>query len=170
VGTASILHFTFALWRRMRRPAKGFATAFASPETKSVSVYKFFSQNLQKVLDIFSDCPYNSFIDSGIVPHQNGESTMAYTSIQEQKIRDAAPIDKAVAEKLASEFGVTLRSVISKAINMQVEYIKEERTKAQPKVLKAQIVKDIEKALGINAHSLVNANAKDLATLLDAVS
>jgi hypothetical protein len=99
-----------------------------------------------------------------------GESTMAYTVAQEQKIRAAAPIDKAVAEKLAREFGVTLRSVISKAINMQVEYIKEERTKAQPKVLKSQMVKDIEKALGIQAHSLVNANAKDLATLLDAVS
>ena len=95
---------------------------------------------------------------------------MAYSSIQEQKIRDAAPIDKAVAEKLASEFGVTLRSVISKAINMKVEYIKEERAPAQAKVLKSQMVKDIEKALGIQAHSLVNANAKDLATLLDAVS
>ena len=95
---------------------------------------------------------------------------MAYSSIQEQKIRDAAPIDKAVAEKLASEFGVTLRSVISKAINMKVEYIKEVRAPAQAKVLKSQMVKDIEKALGIQAHSLVNAYAKDLATLLDAVS
>lgn len=95
---------------------------------------------------------------------------MAYTVAQETKIRNAAPIDKAVAEKLASEFGVTLRSVISKAINMQVEYVKETRTKGQPKVLKSAIVRDIEKALGIQANSLVNANARDLATLLDAVS
>ena len=57
---------------------------------------------------------------------------MAYTATQETKIRESAPINKAKAEKLASEFGVTLRSVISKAISMKVEYIKEARAATQP--------------------------------------
>ena len=95
---------------------------------------------------------------------------MAYTQAQEQKIRNAAPVDKAVAEKLASEFGVTVRSVISKTISMKVPYIKEVRKAASPKVRKVEVVRQIESALGVQINSLVNANAKDLATLLDAVS
>ncbi len=95
---------------------------------------------------------------------------MAYTSIQEKRIRESAPVNKAKAEKLASEFGVTVRSVISKAISMKVEYIKEVRAPAQAKVRKVEVVRQIETALGIEVNSLVNANAKDLATLLDAVS
>ena len=95
---------------------------------------------------------------------------MAYTSIQENRIRESAPINKAKAETLASEFGVTLRSVISKAISMKVEYIKESRPATKAVVRKVEVVRDIEKALGIQANSLVNATAKDLATLLAAVS
>tara|TARA_R110002012_G_scaffold299656_1_gene498860 strand:- start:179 stop:466 length:288 start_codon:yes stop_codon:yes gene_type:complete len=95
---------------------------------------------------------------------------MAYTSIQENRIRESAPINKAKAEKLASEFGVTLRSVISKAISMKVEYIKENRPAAKAVVRKVEVVRSIEKALGIQANSLVNATAQDLAILLKAVS
>ena len=53
---------------------------------------------------------------------------------------------------------------------MKVEYIKEVRAPAQAKVRKVEVVRQIETALGIEVNSLVNANAKDLATLLDAVS
>ena len=95
---------------------------------------------------------------------------MPYTLNQEQKIRNSAPVNKEIAEKLASEFGVTTRSVISKAISMKVEYHKEEKATAQAKVRKAEVVRQIESALGVECNSLVNANAKDLATLLDAVS
>jgi len=95
---------------------------------------------------------------------------MAYTATQETKIRKSAPINKAKAEQLASEFGVTLRSVISKAISMKVEYIKEARPASQPIVRKVEVVRQIESALKIQANSLVNATAKDLATLLAAVS
>ena len=95
---------------------------------------------------------------------------MPYTLNQEQKIRESAPVNKAKAEKLASDFGKTTRSVISKAISMKVEYHKEEKATAQAKVRKAEVVRQIESALGVECNSLVNANAKDLATLLDAVS
>ena len=89
---------------------------------------------------------------------------------QEQKIRESAPVDKAKAEKLASEFGVTVRSVISKTISMKVPYIKEQKVQAQARVRKAEVVRQIESALGVECNSLVNATAKDLATLLDAIS
>ena len=53
---------------------------------------------------------------------------------------------------------------------MKVEYIKENRPAAQPVVRKVEVVRSIEKALGIQANSLVNATARDLAALLKAVS
>ena len=109
-------------------------------------------------------------MDLGMNPSQNGEPSMPYTLNQEQKIRNSAPVNKAKAEKLASEFGVTVRSVISKTISMKVPYIKEEKVQAQARVRKAEVVRQIESALGVECNSLVNANAKDLATLLDAVS
>ena len=95
---------------------------------------------------------------------------MPYTLNQEQKIRNSAPVNKEIAEKLASEFGVTTRSVISKAISMKVPYIKEQQVQAQARVRKAEVVRQIESALGVECNSLVNATAKDLATLLDAIS
>ena len=95
---------------------------------------------------------------------------MPYTLAQETIIRESAPVDKQIAEKLASKFGVSTRSVISKTISLKVPYIKEERKASQPVVRKAEVVRQIQSALSIECPSLVNANAKDLATLLDAVS
>ena len=95
---------------------------------------------------------------------------MPYTLAQETIIRQSAPVDKSKAEKLASKFGVSTRSVISKTISLKVPYIKEERKASQPVVRKATVVRQIESALSIECPSLVNATAKDLATLLDAVS
>ena len=98
------------------------------------------------------------------------EKLMPYTLAQENTIRKSAPVNKAIAEKLASQFGVSTRSVISKTISLKVPYIKEERKASQPVVRKATVVRQIESALGVACPSLVNATAKDLATLLDAVS
>ena len=95
---------------------------------------------------------------------------MPYTLAQETIIRESAPVDKQIAEKLASKFGVSTRSVISKTISLKVPYIKEERKASQPVVRKAEVVRQIQSALSIECPSLVNATAKDLATLLDAVS
>jgi hypothetical protein len=53
---------------------------------------------------------------------------------------------------------------------MKVEYIKENRPAAKAVVRKVEVVRSIEKALGIQANSLVNATAQDLAILLKAVS
>ena len=52
---------------------------------------------------------------------------MPYTLAQENIIRKSAPVNKEIAEKLASKFGVSTRSVISKTISMKVAYNKEVR-------------------------------------------
>ena len=95
---------------------------------------------------------------------------MPYTLAQENIIRKSAPVNKEIAEKLASKFGVSTRSVISKTISLKVPYVKEQRAPAQAKVRKVTVVRQIETVLGVQCPSLVNATAKDLATLLDAVS
>lgn len=48
-----------------------------------------------------------------------------YTDAMVQKIRNAAPLNLAKAQKLSSDFGnVTYRSVIAKAKSLDIEYIK----------------------------------------------
>ena len=94
---------------------------------------------------------------------------MPYTLAQENTIRKSAPVNKEVAQKLASKFGVSTRSVISKTISMKVPYVKEVRVPRETSVRKAEVVTQIEALLRIQAPSLVNAKAVDLATLLAAV-
>ena len=62
VGTASVLHFVFALWRGARPPANGFATASApiytnlSAETCELQIFSIF----RKIsLDFFGFLWYN---------------------------------------------------------------------------------------------------------------
>jgi len=94
---------------------------------------------------------------------------MPYTLAQETIIRKSAPVDKKIAEKLASKFGVSTRSVISKTISMKVPYNKEVRVPRETTIRKAEVVRQIESALNISCDSLVNAKAKDLAILFNAV-
>ena len=111
---------------------------------------------------------YNVFYGSEISPTRT-ENLMSYTLAQENIIRKAAPVNKEVAEKLASKFGVSTRSVISKTISMKVAYNKEVRVPRETSIRKAVVVTQIEALLKIQAPSLVNAKAVDLATLLAAV-
>ena len=94
---------------------------------------------------------------------------MSYTLAQENIIRKSAPVNKKIAEKLASKFGVSTRSVISKTISMKVPYNKEVRVPRETSIRKAEVVRQIESLLKIQAPSLVNAKATDLATLFNAV-
>ena len=112
---------------------------------------------------------YNVFYGSEISLTRT-ENLVSYTLAQENIIRKAAPVDKNTAEKLASKFGVSTRSVISKTISMKVPYNKEVHVPRGTQVRKADVVRQIEKLLKIQAPSLVNVTAKDLATLLAVVS
>lgn len=49
---------------------------------------------------------------------------MAYTDSMIAKMKKTAPLDLAKAQALASEFGVSYRSVISKATQLGIEYQK----------------------------------------------
>ena len=47
-----------------------------------------------------------------------------YTAEQEQMIRDAAPLDLAKATDLGVKMGKKARSIIAKAVRMEVPYVK----------------------------------------------
>ena len=75
-----------------------------------------------------------------------------YTEAMEQTIVDAAPLDLAKAKVLASEMGVTYRSVVSKASQLGVEYIKvskAKKTAAGAKPTKAQLLQEIRESLDL---------------------
>ena len=92
---------------------------------------------------------------------------MSYTTKQEQRLQDAAPITKDSAEFFASEFGVSVRSVISKAVMLKVYQKAPARARAAAKPTKADVVAEIGQAL--NAEDLTGlegASMKSLVALL----
>ena len=87
-----------------------------------------------------------------------------YTALQMAEIKNAAPLNYEVASELGAKFGKKTRSVIAKAISMEVEYIAKPRATKSGEVVerKASIVNDIEKMLKVKAPSLVKATKADL--------
>ena len=92
---------------------------------------------------------------------------MSYTTKQEQRLQDAAPITKDSAEFFASEFGVSTRSVISKAVMLKIYQKAPARAKATAKPTKADMVAEIGQALNAEQDKeLANAPMAALVTLL----
>ena len=92
---------------------------------------------------------------------------MSYTTTQEQRLKDAAPITKDSAEFFAAEFGVSSRSVISKAVMLKIYQKAPARARAAAKPTKADVVAEIGEAL--NAEDLTGlegASMKSLVALL----
>lgn len=85
--------------------------------------------------------------------------TPNYSPEQEQRIRDSAPIDATVAAALAAEFGKTARSVIAKAVRMEVGYnAKQPTTKSgDPVTKKDALVSEIAAIVGSNLDGLEKA-------------
>ena len=98
---------------------------------------------------------------------RNGETLMSnYTNAMEQRIIDSAPVTRKVAETLASDFGLSVRSVITKAVLLKV-YQKPEAKIASAKSTKKDLVSAIEKALdGESLEGLENATTRSLSALL----
>ena len=93
-----------------------------------------------------------------------------YTNAMEQRIIDSAPVTRSVAETLASDFGLSVRSVISKAVLLKV-YQKPEAKVASAKSTKKDLVRAIENALqGESLDGLENASAASLSALLMSIS
>ena len=92
---------------------------------------------------------------------------MAYSPTQEQRLKDAAPITKDSADFFASEFGVSVRSVISKAVMLKIYQKAPARARAAAKPTKADVVAEIGAALNAEDLSgLEGASMKSLVALL----
>lgn len=84
---------------------------------------------------------------------------MAYTESMIAKIHASAPLNLAVATELASEFGVSYRSVISKAKQLGVEYVKKAPAAKKAKadtVTKAELLTRIRSKIGTNREGDLN--------------
>jgi hypothetical protein len=95
-----------------------------------------------------------------------------YTKEMIARMQAQAPLNFAKAEALASEFGVSARSVISKARTENIEYVKASGSKAAPRVRKADLVAQIEQALKAQGElsSLERASTETLHRLAFLVS
>ena len=95
---------------------------------------------------------------------------MAYTANQEAALISAAPITKDSAEFFASEFGVSTRSVISKAVMLKIYQKAPTRARAAAKPTKADVVAEIGEALNAGDLSgLEGATMRSLYALLRSI-
>jgi len=73
-----------------------------------------------------------------------------YTETMIAKLRAAAPLNLAVAKDLAADFGLSHRSVISKAKHLGLEYVKAPaKAKAIRGVTKAELTDAIRRAVDL---------------------
>ncbi len=86
------------------------------------------------------------------------------------RIDELSPITRSVADDLAAEFGLPVRSVISKAVLLGL-YKKAEAKASSSRTTKAEMVQAIEKALqGENLDGLEGASMRSLSALLMSIS
>ncbi len=81
-----------------------------------------------------------------------GYPNMSYTKTEVAELNNSAPITLEIAERLASQFGKTTRSVVSKAVSLKL-YKKAER-RTVDKTRKADYVRAIEKGLAMREGEL----------------
>tara|TARA_B100000214_G_scaffold37933_1_gene23850 strand:- start:669 stop:965 length:297 start_codon:yes stop_codon:yes gene_type:complete len=92
-----------------------------------------------------------------------------YTTAMVSKLNASAPITRTVADDLAAEFGLPVRSVISKAVLLGLYQKTEKRTASR--TTKVEMVKAIETALqGETLDGLEGASMRSLSALLMSIS
>ena len=93
-----------------------------------------------------------------------------YSNQMIARMDELSPITRSVADDLAAEFGLPVRSVISKAVLLGL-YKKAEAKASSSRTTKAEMVKAIEKALqGENLDGLEGASMRSLSALLMSIS
>jgi len=98
------------------------------------------------------------------------EAAKNYSAEQEAAIKAAAPLNLEKAKALAEEFGKSWRSVVAKALSMEVEYISQPKpTKKPHQTTKAELVSAIEERLNTNLSGLEKATGRALANLVEAL-
>ena len=89
-----------------------------------------------------------------------------YTTKMIARMDELSPITRSVADDLAAEFGLPVRSVISKAVLLGL-YQKPLASSRSARISKADMVKSIEKALqGESLDGLEGASMRSLSALL----
>jgi hypothetical protein len=123
------------------------------------------SQNGVVVAPFRKECHATNFFN-----YSQGENNMAYSPKQEQALQNAAPITNESAEVLASELGVSKRSVISKAVMLKIYQKAAPRSKAAAKPRKVDVVAEIARALSAEDLSgLEGATMRSLYALLKSI-
>ena len=122
---------------------------------------------LKLVLDNFPIFEYNTYMEIGNSNDKYRRIIVTvpnYTALQMAEIKERAPLNYEIASELGTKFGKKTRSVIAKAISMEVEYITKPRHTKNGETVerKLAIVNDIEKMLKTTAPSLVKATKADL--------
>ena len=93
-----------------------------------------------------------------------------YTTKMIARMDELSPITRTVADDLAAEFGLPVRSVISKAVLLGL-YKKAEAKASSSRTTKAEMVKAIENALqGESLDGLEGASMRSLSALLMSIS
>ena len=72
-----------------------------------------------------------------------------YTPAMVAKLQGAAPLNLEIAKDLASEFGLSHRSVISKAKHLGLEYVKAAPKAKAVGITKAELTDAIRKAIAL---------------------
>ena len=89
-----------------------------------------------------------------------------YTTQMIARMDELSPITRSVADDLAAEFGLPVRSVISKAVLLGL-YKKAEAKASSSRTTKAEMVQAIENALqGESLDGLEGASMRSLSALL----
>ena len=90
----------------------------------------------------------------------------SYTTKMVARLNELSPITRTVADDLAAEFGLPVRSVISKAVLLGL-YKKAEAKASSSRTTKAEMVQAIETALqGESLDGLEGASMRSLSALL----
>ena len=93
-----------------------------------------------------------------------------YTTKMIARMDELSPITRSVADDLAAEFGLPVRSVISKAVLLGL-YQKPQAKASSSRTTKAEMVQAIEKALqGESLDGLEGASMRSLSALLMSIS
>ena len=93
-----------------------------------------------------------------------------YTTKMISRMDEVSPITREIADTLASEFGLPVRSVISKAVLLGL-YQKPVVRSGTTRITKAEMVQAIEKALqGESLTGLEGASMRSLSALLMSIS
>jgi hypothetical protein len=104
----------------------------------------------------------------GLADKNEGHHMSKYTPTMIEKMSAAQPLNLAKAQSFASEFGVSHRSIIAKALSLGLTYEKKAVvSSSSSKPTKRDVVAEIEKALDADSLSgLEGASMRSLNSLL----